>query len=685
MTLCAVVLVAPISASALTAPAPATAPLFTLANQTQWVTPEAPWYSLSFGVGAAAGPASDLHVSVTFYSRITDGSQLQQATNGTPDLDVLTRVTSIPVVAGPGALSASTCVTVLPRNATVPTTATSPGACPADAPTVNLPCALQSGPCDDVYPVSVALVRTGQSTPVSRFTTFMTYEEPGFATAPQTGGPLRVSWIVPISTRSIGHSSAAEASRTATESLIGDLAAHRGVATTLDLSPVTANDLATNGGRAGQHALRELSDLTTSPGSDQLMAPSYVPINVTAMAGAGLATNVTAQVARGTQVLKDVALRATSGLWVDTNADLSTSDLGNFTTGLEAASTTKTVVSDAALASPNNSSNFTYAQPFTLTLAHGSHVAAVATNTVIDSRFSAHPSNPVLAANQLLAGLSFVHFEDEFEMDPRGIVLVPPSGWQPSSAFVTTLLSGLTNTQIVSPVTTDQLFAQVPVGGNNEPTTRHLQTGTGIGNGGITPAAAARITAAQAQLNSFSAATIGHPAVVTNLADGLFATQSATLTPATRSAALNTYDRAFSSVLSTISLAVERTITFTSRTAPIPITVLSSAPYGVRVVLSLASDKFTFPTGASRSMVLNHSTTSVRIEARARTSGDRLPITVTLRTPDGDLTISHAVVTVHSTAISIVGIALTVLAGLVLLVWWIRTWRRNRTKPARSG
>ena len=138
-------------------------------------------------------------------------------------------------------------------------------------------------------------------------------------------------------------------------------------------------------------------------------------------------------------------------------------------------------------------------------------------------------------------------------------------------------------------------------------------------------------------------------------------------------------------MLSRISLAVERTITFTSRTAPIPITVLSAAPYGVRVVLSLSSDKFTFPTGSSRTLVLNHSTTSVRIEARARTSGDRLPISVTLRTPDGALTISRTVVTVHSTAISIVGIALTVLAGLVLLVWWIRTWRRNRRKDEQTS
>jgi hypothetical protein len=76
----------------------------------------------------------------------------------------------------------------------------------------------------------------------------------------------------------------------------------------------------------------------------------------------------------------------------------------------------------------------------------------------------------------------------------------------------------------------------------------------------------------------------------------------------------------------------------------------------------------------------------VRIEARAITSGDRLPVEVTLTTPDGQLVIARAALTVHSTSISIVGIALTVVAALVLLVWWARTWRkgrRGRNKRAR--
>ena len=54
-------------------------------------------------------------------------------------------------------------------------------------------------------------------------------------------------------------------------------------------------------------------------------------------------------------------------------------------------------------------------------------------------------------------------------------------------------------------------------------------------------------------------------------------------------------------------------------------------------------------------MLLNRPTTSWRFAAQARTSGDHLPIVVTLHTPDGQVVIAHTVLTVHSTDISFVG------------------------------
>jgi hypothetical protein len=675
LTLSAVVILDALPARAALSPT-AAGPALTLASQTQWVTPAAPWYSLALAVGAGAGAAGDLHVSVTVYSRIGDGSDLEQAMSS-PDTRPLTRLPPIPVTAGARGLTASTCMTVLPEDSTVPPTPApgTAGACPG-GPTVVLGCSPGNGPCDDVYPVTVELLRTGDGTPVARFTTFLTYEEPGVAAASTDTGPLRVGWIVPVQNRPAGASTRA-AARAATEELVALLAARR-VPATLDVSPTTVADLGTNGGR---RALQQLAGLTTPTGPDQLLAPSYVPVDIAALAGAGLSTEIPLQLSRGSQVLHGATLDPSPGSWVETDPDLSDADAGNLTTGLAAVGARQLVVNDAALASIDDPTGSTFAQPFLLPLTHGTHVMAAATDSQVDARFTANASDPVLAANQLVANLYFIHFENEYDPDHRGVVLVPPTGWNPSPAFVTTLLSGLANTQIVSPVTLSQLFAQVPVGGNQEPTERHLQSGPGVGRGGFTAVTAAQITNSRSQLNSYGTAVDGHPTALTSLADALLSTESNALTPPARAVALTAYAHGFDRVLSTVSLAVAQTITFTSRNAAIPVTVLSRAPYDVKVILALTSDKFSFPAGADRTMVLDHPTTSVRIQAHARTSGDRLPIEVTLLTPDGRLAISRATLTVHATEISVVGIALTVLAGLVLLAWWIRTWRRGRRRP----
>ena len=256
-----------------------------------------------------------------------------------------------------------------------------------------------------------------------------------------------------------------------------------------------------------------------------------------------------------------------------------------------------------------------------------------------------------------------------------------------------TLLAGLSGNPSLAAVTLTQLFQQVPVGGNREPSVRRLQAGPAAR--GISHGAAQKIAVGREQLSSFAASVpstsaqtcsspSGHAPEVTALNDGLLGTEARGLNTAQRAAALALFDRAFSAETDKISLATERTITFTAQRAPIPITVLSATSYPFCVVVTLASDKFTFPDGNTRVLLLDRPTTSVRVTAQARTSGDRLPIDVSLRTPDGQLLITRQVLTVHSTAISFVGVALTVFAGAVLVVWWIRTWRRSRRTRLRA-
>jgi hypothetical protein len=654
-------------APAAIARAAADAPPLTLISQTpSSVTPADPWFNVTLGIGASEGPASGLQVTMTFYSRVGSSSQLEQAIGGTPGGAVLLREPDIQVTSGTQGSTASACVPVQ-RDSEDTLPASGVGVCAPGRRSLDLGCPPLRGECGDVYPVSIALLRQGSSTPLARITTFLTYQEAGLPGSISTsGGPLRVGLVLPVS-------------NAATAGTVGTaLAKYR------DTVPVTL--AADPGGIERSYATepkqapRAVAQLGSLDGEQTLDQP-LVPVDVAALSAAGIGGEIGAQIQRGDEVLHAVGLRPAVGPWIDTTTPFTQSDAGDLASGLQRTGTSQLVLNDGDLAS-STVSNLTFAQPFTLDLGHQNAVTAFATDSTLDARFTSDPTNPVLAAEQLLAGLSFVHFENASLSDARGVVVTPPAGWRASSLFLDTLLNGLSDNAALMPVTLSQLFTQVPIGGNHEPTTRRLQAGPATR--GISHTAADKIALARQQLSSYAAAIQGHPLAMTTLADALLATEAQRLGAAARTAALAAYERAFVAQTEQVSLAGEETVTFTAQRASIPITVLSSAPYPVTVVVTLTSDKFTFPDGASHQLVLDRPTTSWRFTAQARTSGDRLPIDVTLHTQNGQLLLAHTVLTVHSTAISFVGVALTILAGAVLLAWWARTWRRARRKRLRA-
>jgi hypothetical protein len=651
------------------------APALTLVDQTSSVTTAQPGFSISLAIGPSAGPASGLHVSLTFYSRLDDFSQLQQATSGTPQTSVLLRVPDVAVTPGEssGGGTATACVSVLPNRAAASSSATA--ACPSPGSTLYLNCTPGTGTCGDVYPVSVALVRESSSTPVARFTTFLTYQEPGEPGSIGNGGPLRVGVVVPVSGAGVGAVASA-------------LDGHRDVATTLAVSPATVIAIEQQRARSASRALATLATVDSA----EVVNESFVPVNVAALSEAGLTGEIDAQLSRGDSILRTAGLHPDGGPWVDTASTFSQGDASDLAMGVQATGAPQLVINDDALAS-GGLANYTFAQPFTLDLGHGSTVLTAAADSTLSARFTALPRNPVLGAEQLLAGLAFVHFENASLSQRRGVVVSPPPGWRASAPFLNTLLAGLSDNPALTAVTLSQLFAEVPVGGNREPSVRRLQAGPA--GRGISRGAAQKIALGRQQLSSYAAAIPansaqtctapdGHASEMTALNDGLLGTEARGLNTAGRNVALTAYNRAFAAETGKISLGTERTVTFTAQRAPIPITVLSAASYPVCVVVTLASDKFSFPDGDTRVLLLDRPTTSVRVTAQARTSGDRLPIDVSLRTPDGQLLITRTVLTVHSTAISFVGVALTVFAGAVLVVWWIRTWRRSRRNRLRA-
>src|SRR5580698_10256312 len=98
-----------------------TRPALSLAAQTAWVSPAAPWFALTAQTGSDTGSLDDLHVEATFYNRINDETELAQATHAVPDKGILDHF-NWPVTATSEGRIAATCVTVLPEQSVTPPT-----------------------------------------------------------------------------------------------------------------------------------------------------------------------------------------------------------------------------------------------------------------------------------------------------------------------------------------------------------------------------------------------------------------------------------------------------------------------------------------------------------------------------------------------------------------------------------
>ena len=100
--------------------------------------------------------------------------------------------------------------------------------------------------------------------------------------------------------------------------------------------------------------------------------------------------------------------------------------------------------------------------------------------------------------------------------------------------------------------------------------------------------------------------------------------------------------------------------------------------------MQLDSQKLAFPDGSSMLVDLPPRSTTLRVPVEARTSGV-FPLRLSVRSADGVLRITDTDVRVRATAVSTVGLALMIGAGVFLAVWWgfdIRRRRRARVAPA---
>lgn len=663
----------------------AASPALSLVSQTNWVTAAHPIFDLVLAAGPGTPPASQLGVDLTLYPCLGTPSGFDQSvtSKGGPSGKPLTTTTS-PVPWTSLTPAAGGGVDVPIPVVTDGSSSSAPGA-PLGGFAARLhDCDVANG---GVYPVRVGLVDThSNNAPVGALTTHLVY-----STAPANTKKLHFAWELPIQTPISAAAAAPPASTLAANPLsalskppaatldrlaqVTDaVAAAPLVPVTLAVATQTLHALDVGGHASTVSALRAANQV-------QYLWTPYVPVDAGALVDSGLTGELSLQLSAGWVGVATVSkapapdVIGTAGAWI-TNDPIDDPTLAQ----LQNQGYDQVVVPASDVTStPTPSTGGSTAAPFTIASAHGASFTALAADADLSSRFAANPGDPVLAAHQLLADLAQIYFEGGNTQSVRGVVAVPPTNWSANPAFVKTLLGGLTaQNPVVQAVTVFQLFQALgaPVACRDQ----GCKLAAAPGAGGLPVTA---ISNQRNRLASFTtAAPTPPPAAINQISNLLLSAQSETLGSPQQARIVSRTGSAIGAQLGQLSVAGDKSFTLTARNGNIPVTIGSNAGYPVKGVLTLTSDKLTFPGGTSRysePVLLNKSTNNRYVPVQARASGE-FKVTVTLTSPTGGLVLTKGAVTVRSTATSVVGIILSLGAVAVLLAWWIRTTVRRRTR-----
>lgn len=607
------------------------------------VTPyvEAPGGVVSLTL-ARTGPlvGHDATIQLTLFSRLTTRFGLESAIGPAGPVGAVAQTLPLPARCLPG----SGAVSVLAGVAPTGTSLSTPMQCGHRAPVLHLGCATA---CDGVYPMRVTVRGAGSE---ASAVTLVTFASPSRA-------PLRVVWVLRVAGPTSGLTSATGVLQAA--------AAHPRVPLTVDTQGwAIANGLTLPGGRTAVVALRD----ALAGNVHELIGESYAPVDLGALRASGLASEVAAQFGLDGVVLSGAGIHQAPSAAV------------TYGTGPQTPTSLDAIASDhfhhllvdgTALAQdPTNS--LTWGAAFRIAGAP-SGPSVLAGDTALSALSEQAASDPSLVAAQFLGELSFLHFEQPNLVEPRAAVVITDATAGVPRSFVDTVLRGLAKNPVLDPVTASDAFSTVAIGANGFPSAEPLAPGS---SSPLPPATISMVRFLRLTLDALRSAVTGGATPIPAIDGQLLAAESV-LTPSRLKTALEAVHHALEAQVGLFRI-YKGPITLTSSgVVSIPITVFSNAPYSVRGILQLASPRITFPHAAI-AFTLTGSVRSIRIRARALVNGD-LPLKVQLVSPDHNIVLARAEITVRVTGFSAVGIALTVLAVLVLAVWWVRTARRRRT------
>ncbi len=525
--------------------------------------------------------------------------------------------------------------------------------------------------------------------------------------------PLTVSLLVPL-TAPVAHQpdgsvDLSDDQAAALRSVVDSLNRYPSVPVSLAPSPETLGALAATDRSTApiDPALR----LAAGAGRQVISAP-FVAVAASSWIDQGLADRYNQELAAGADQLHTTLGKPPDQATATLDATSSPAVLSQLATN----GSTQAVVPRSRLAPASKGEEAsTLTQTFDLIGTAGERVRSAATDTRLSDRLT-HPDDPVLAAHEAIAALSLIAL-DTSNGQPcvsstrstrkcsRGVAVALPAdaaSAQPALEALLAALNDRTGTDVgsattaavpagaplLSPMTVASLLTVVDAasstgttGPSSQPRQRQLLPPDTVALGSYPR----QLEIVAGQVGGFRSLLYGDEPTGYDLARSLdvvvLSSGATALDDVGRQAYLDGAAATVRSQTSQISSPEQQVVTLTSGEGRIPLSISNALPYPVQVTVTFTSAKleFTGPQGAviAPQILPANTPTPILVPVRVRASG-AFPLEVTVRSPDHTLTITSTKFTVRSTAVSGVGLVLTIVAGLFLLLWWGRHFRDTR-------
>lgn len=428
--------------------------------------------------------------------------------------------------------------------------------------------------------------------------------------------------------------------------------------------------------------------LRTAAVDHPVLSLPYVATSPDALTDARLADELPRQLDRGTAVLRDAL-----GVTPDQTTWLAPPDLGGDGLRLLSALGIHGVVVAPGRVERVVDGVLSPARPFVLAppkqggkRAAGptDPVEALVRDTRLDDAFRTG-EEPALVSARVVAELAMLWFE---QPSTQRAVVAPVDPSIDGDA-VRRVLQSLRATELFRPVALDDAFAAAAplqdAAGN--PLRRSLSPADPTS---LTASVASGIEELRATRSSLEGMVPDAGPLLAALDDHLLRAMGLGLNSAERRREVAAAGAAVTRVADQISTPDQVTITLTARDGTVPLTIRNDTGGPLDVRLRFTSAKLELPGGETRTVTLTEQTTRLDIAVRARTSG-AFPFAVDVTTPDGAVQLASTTYSVRSTAVSGVGLLLSIGAVLFLVIWWARHWREHRrstkliTEPPRTS